>query len=283
VARHRAVFRIIVALALCAAASCSRIPTGPNDVAWRILPGHVERLSFMPFREGRQCWVYLPPGYATASRSYPVLYLNDGEVAFDANDGMHVNRICEDLIRRGEIEPIIVVAIENGPGPQRFIDYTPWTAPYWQPNGGGDFYLRAISDTLKPEIDRRYRTLSDPENTAIAGMSLGGLISVYAGYAYDSTFGKVAGFSPTYGYGFPGMEGYAQSVGRPPGLRLFYQDTGYPDDNYIGSMERIALDQGFTLGMDFMSVTVEGAEHRGGAWERRFPAMLRFLFRRQDE
>ena len=44
-------------------------------------------------------------------------------------------------------------------------------------------------------------------------------------------------------------------------------------------MERIALDQGFVLGMDFMSVTIQDAVHRVDAFEHRFPAMLRFLFK----
>lgn len=272
---------IALAALLAAQLSCSRTPTGPEDNPWWQLPGHVESLVYGPFREGRQCWVYLPPNYTASNRRYPVLYLNDGEIAFDRNPGMHVNRICEDLIRRGEIEPLIVVAIENGPGHQRFMDYTPWTAPEWQPNGGGEFYLQAIRDTLKPEVDRRFRTLPGSGTTAIAGYSLGGLISAYAGYAHSSTFGKIACFSPTYGYGYPGMYGFAQSIGRPAGLIRFYQDTGYPDDNWIGSMERLALEQGFVSGLDFMSVTVPGGEHRSGSWEHRFPTMLRFLFARE--
>ena len=140
---------------------------------WRLLPGHVESLIIPAFRSGRQCWVYLPPGYETASRHYPVLYVNDGQWVFDEQGGMHVNRICEDLIRRGEIEPIIVVAIDNAG--QRTFDYTPWQD--WDaPTGGGDAYVRAIRDTLKPAIDRRYRTLPGRDDTAIAGVTLGGFI-----------------------------------------------------------------------------------------------------------
>jgi hypothetical protein len=58
----------------------------------------------------------------------------------------------------------------------------------------------------------------------------------------------------------------------------FYQDTGYPDDNWIGGMEEVAREQGFILGVDFMSVSVPGGEHTTGAWQHRFPNMLRFLF-----
>jgi len=272
------VIRGVVALALgVGATQCAQSPTGPKGDPWRFLPGTVVSLSFAEFRNGRQCWVYLPPGYAQSSRRYAVLYLNDGETAFDGEFGMHVNRICEDLIRRGEIEPIVVVAIENEPD-RRTFDYTPWTASYWMPNGGGDAYLEAVRDTLKREVDRRFRTLTDPGSTAIAGTSLGGLISAYAGYAYDSTFGKVAAFSPSYGYASYAIVRYAETRGRPYFFERFYQDTGYPDDNWLGPMEQVALAQGFQLGVDFMSLTAEGGEHSSSSWEHRFPDMLRFLF-----
>lgn len=249
-----------------AAMSCARTPTGPNDNIWHSVPGRIESLSFAPFRGSRPCWVYLPPGYENTDRRYPVLYVNDGELAF--HTGVHADRIAESLIRRGEIEPIIMVAIDTGG--RRLFEYVPHRAY------GGDAYLAAIRDTLKPEIDRRYRTLVDGPNTAITGFSLGGLISVHAGYAYDSTFGKVAGFSPSYGWVHYEYE--ARMRGRPPRLLRFYQDTGYPNDNGIGLMEEVAREQGFRLGVDFMSFTLPGAEHTYSAVRHRFPGMLKFLF-----
>ncbi len=272
----------VLALALLTV-SCSQAPTGPNDSTWHFLSGHVEPLLFAPFRDGRKCWVYLPPGYATTDRRYPVLYFNDGEVVFDVDEGMHVNRVCEELIRGGQMEPIIVVAIANGPGNQRNIDYTPWPSPILKPNGGGDAYVRAIRDTLKPEIDRRFRTLTDPEHTAMAGMSLGGLISAYAAYAYGETFGRIAAFSPTYGYydtAGVSMPEFAQRMGRSRHFIRFYQDTGWPHDNSVGAMESVALSQRFRSGIDFMSVTQAGAEHTNAAWTHRCPEMLKFLFPR---
>src|SRR5690349_6730027 len=100
------------------ACSCSKSPLGPEDNTWRFTPGHVERFTFAPFRGARRCWIYLPPGYSWDTRSYPVLYMTDGELVFDGPAGMHVDRVCESMIRRGEIRPLIVVAIENE-SPQR--------------------------------------------------------------------------------------------------------------------------------------------------------------------
>ncbi len=274
--RSRILLRLLPVLLAASALACARGVTGPDGNTWRFLPGTVEPLSVVAFRDGRQCWVYLPPGYAPSGRRYPVLYLNDGEAAFDGSDGLHLNRACEDLIGRGEIEPLIVVAIENGPGAQREIDYTPWPTNFFAQEGGGDFYLLAIRDTLKPEIDRRYRTFTDPRNTAIAGWSLGGLISLYAGYTYAGTFGKVGAFSPSYWWGW--FHQYVDSLPRPRDLVRVYQDTGYPNDNWIEGIEQYLLDDGFGLGIDLMSVQVRGGEHNGLNWEHRYPDMLRFLF-----
>ena len=268
--RKLAALSAIVALAFSMA--CGRVPNGPNDTVWRFLPGHVEELKIQQFRNGRECWIYLPPGYATSDRRYPVLYMHDGRYVFDG--GVHANRIAEDLIRRGEIEPIIIVAI-SVPDAERWRDYSPY--PFYMPGtGGGDFYIRAIRDTLKPEVDRRYRTMPDHDNTAISGWSLGGMISAYAAFAYDSTFGKVGAFSPSYGYAFPEIY---QLAGNPSlWIERYYHDTGYPDDNDLDRMDEVLVNNDFVPGMNLMSVTVVGAEHTGTAWERRMPDMLRFLF-----
>jgi predicted alpha/beta superfamily hydrolase len=273
---RKSLLRLFVALLAVATLACARGVTGPDGNTWRFLPGAVEPLRVAAFRDGRQCWVYLPPGYAPGSRRYPVLYLNDGENAFDGSYGLHLNRVCEDLIHGGEIQPIIMVAIGNGPGDQRAVDYTPWPTNFFAQEGGGDFYLLAIRDTLKPEIDRRYRTLTDPRNTAIAGWSLGGLISLYAGYTYAETFGKVGAFSPSYWWS--GFHQYVDTLPRPRDLVQVYQDTGDHNDNWIGGIEQYLLDDGFRRGIDLMSRVVHGGEHNGLNWEHRFPDMLRFLF-----
>src|SRR5262249_25236887 len=147
--------------------------------------------------------------------------------------------------------------------------------------GGGDAYVRAVRDTLKPEVDRRFRTLPDSTHTGMAGYSLGGLISAYAGLAYGGTFGLVGACSPSYGWAGDTDDIYttAARCGHPWLISRYYQDTGYPDDNYIGSMEQLLVGHGFIAGMNLESVTLDGATHSVPAWKHRFPDMLRFLFR----
>ena len=283
--KRTTVVRLVVVAAGLVLLSCSTLTTDPNDSGWRFLPGHVEDLSVPAFRGGRPCRVYLPPGYSTSGRRYPVLYVNDGQELFDPNGAVRANRICEDLIRGGEIAPIIMVAISVPAVPDtvRFWDYAPWRFPESGTGlgGGGDAYIRAVRDTLKPEVDRRFRTLTDAAHTGMAGYSLGGLISAYAGLAYGRTFALVGACSPTYHWGTGSNRIYttAQSGGFPQLISRYYQDSGFPDDNDIGSMEQVLVSHGFVNGVNLMSVTLDGAVHSVPAWKHRFPDMLRFLFR----
>ena len=280
---RRDVQRILWFAAMTLVASCSHTPTDPNEANWRVLPGHVERFSDPGFRAGRTCWVYLPPNYSLSQDRYPVLYVTDGEVVFDGAGEMHVNRICEDMIRSGEIRPIIVVAIENV-GNERFWDLAPWRDfEYYHQGGGGEAFLRGLRDTLKPAIDRRFRTLPDPANTAIAGASLGGLFAAYAGLESSDTFGNVAAFSPSYWLRQNRIEQIADSLGSalPGRIRRYYQDTGTSHDNSIGGMEQILLASGFVAGLNLMSITAQGGEHNFPTWAHRYPVMLKFLFGRR--
>ena len=271
---------IVLIVAGLIAGSCSKTPVDPNVAAWRVLPGQVVSFRDPGFRAGRQCWAYLPPSYQLSSDRYPVLYVTDGEDVFDKGGQMHVNRICEELIRKGELRPIIVVAIENATRDQRFWELVPVGDFYGGPQGGGVQFLSGIRDTLKPAIDRHFRTLPDPANTAIAGVSLGGLLAGYAGMFYSGTFANVGAFSPSYWVDNNRLLFMADSIGnyRSYGIRRYYQDTGTGYDNYIDSMTQVLIRDGFWSGENLLSISATGGEHVYGAWERRYPEMLKFLF-----
>ena len=246
--------------------------------------GHVESFTYAPFLGGRRCWVYLPPDYSESTKSYPVLYMHDGQNLFDQNTSFagewKVDETCEMLIGNGEIEPIIVVGIENGPG--RCTEYTPWPAiPPGSPcaGGGGNAYLQAIRDILIPEVNNRYRTRTGPANTYMAGSSLGGLITVYAGYAYGNVWGRIAGFSLSYSLANQPMLNYASSSPPPATLTHFYQDMGTSESGIsnLRAMRDIAIGQGFVLGDDLLSIEAAGHTHNEFYWALRLPDTLRFL------
>jgi alpha-glucosidase len=90
----------------------------------------------------------------------------------------------------------IVVGIEHGEK-SRIDEYSPYHHPK---HGGGEGkrYLDFVVNTLKPYIDKNYRTIPDRKHTAIGGSSMGGLISFCAGIYYPETFGKLLVFSPSF-------------------------------------------------------------------------------------
>ena len=78
----------------------------------------------------RDVFVWLPPGYdspAEATRRYPVLYMHDGQNCLDPSTAFlgrewHADEQVDAMVRRGELPPIIIVAIANTP--ERVADYT---------------------------------------------------------------------------------------------------------------------------------------------------------------
>lgn len=227
------------------------------------------------FLDGRICKVYLPPGYAPARARYPVLYMHDGQTLWGPSrtddPTWQLDAILDSLILGGFAPPLIVVGIDNA---DRVHEYAPFPGPF-SAQAGGDGYIRAIRDHLKPAIDRHFATRSDARHTLMAGTSLGGLITVYAGYAYDDVFGCVAAFSGSFWYGERAFFEFA-SV-RKPDLARFYLDAG--NDNYTWAlrMRDHALQQGFVEGEDLMWVHIPGHEHAPYYWAQRFPDALKFM------
>ena len=246
------------------------------------ITGHVESFTYAPFLGGRRLWVYLPPGYDASSERYPVLYMHDGENLFDVRTSFagewKVDEACESLIGSAELRPFIVVGIENGPN--RIGEYTPWPDPSYG-GGGADAYLSAIRDQLIPEVDRRYRTLAGPNFRWMAGSSLGGLVSMYAGLAYSDTWTRIAAVSPSLWW--DGREMLAWSAGRSRGpLQRVYQDMGTAEGSaqYIQDLRDMRtrlIAMGFAVNLDLMHVEAAGHAHNEASWALRTPDMLRFL------
>ena len=124
--------------------------------------------------------VSLPFGYSSSHKSYPVLYVLDGDYAFGITKGI------TDLLMIGkEIKGIIVIGISYGKGVfawsiKRTRDLTPSHDTIFakgQNTGGADNFLKFVQYELFPAVNRNYRTITD--SSAICGESLGGLLNSY--------------------------------------------------------------------------------------------------------
>ena len=121
-------------------------------------------VHFSPSMDERMVSVYLPPAYGDSDQAYPVMYMFDGQNAFEEREAAygkawHLDEFLNDW------------------------DY--------------------IAGVLKPMIDARYRTIPNRLCTGIMGASMGGLMSLYAVTAYNDVFSKAACVSPALSMCYP--------------------------------------------------------------------------------
>lgn len=144
----------------------------------------------------RRIWIYLPFDYDNnASKRYPVLYMQDGQNVFDESTAYAGEWGVDEFMDSLKEDQCIVVAIDHG-GEKRMTEYNPYDNKKFG-KGEGKLYAAFLAKTLKPFIDKKYRTIADSSNTIIAGSSMGGLISMYTALQYPEVFGKAGIFSPS--------------------------------------------------------------------------------------
>lgn len=219
--------------------------------------------------------IYLPRGYRqNASRRYPVLYMLDGQNVFE-NSGFgswQAKESLDRLIRRGQIPELIVVAVDSGMS--RMQDYIP-------PEDGGqaDRFAKFLAEEMKPFIDNTMRTRPGREHTGIIGSSLGGVLSFYIGWKYFHRFSRVGSMSGSWW-----LKGFRDTLSgqrkRPLTVYLDSGDSGYAADcvGHTRHVRDILEGLGFELGTDLHHAIGHMDEHNEGAWSRRLPHALRFLF-----
>jgi predicted alpha/beta superfamily hydrolase len=174
---------------------------------------------------------------------------------------------------------LILVGIANT-GLRRMAEYTP-TRDFKMGGGEGRSYGRLLIEELKPLIDRSYRTSPGPENTGVGGSSLGGLISLYLGFAHPEVFAKVAVMSPSLWWDHRSILNAINDQKTNPQLRIWL-DMGTAEGlrhlRDTDMLERLLLKRGWRSGVDLAYEKVHGAVHDERAWSERFGDVLRFLF-----
>ena len=152
----------------------------------------IEKFVMPQLERERKIWIYLPHDYDLTKINYPVLYMHDGQNLFAPETSYCGEWSVDDTLEALAQEKcdcgIIVVGIESG----RFRDQelTPGCADC-------DHYVDFIVSTLKPYIDKTFRTCPEREQTGIMGSSFGGQTSIYAALKHPTVFGLVGAFSPS--------------------------------------------------------------------------------------
>lgn len=231
----------------------------------------------------RRVWIYLPPDYATSNKRYPVLYMHDGQNVFDAATSYAgewgVDETLDSLHARGD-RGVIVVAADHG-GDRRMHEYSPWVNAR-HGGGEGDAYVEFLVKTLKPYIDQKYRTQPDRANTAVAGSSMGGLISYYAALKYPEVFGKAGVFSPAFWIA-PEIVTFTRTAKLKSWPRLFFvaaqsEATSKQQLAVMGPLLQELAALGYITGEDLVSHVIPDGAHSEWFWQREFPKAYTWLF-----
>lgn len=243
----------------------------------------------------REVLVWLPPGYedpSNAGRTYPVLYLMDGQNVFEKLPGLPAEWEADEtamrLVRDGTIEPLIIVGVPHA-GAGRISEYLPAPALKDVP-AEGRAHVQWLKSEVMPRVNRAFRTDTRASRTAIGGSSLGAIIALDAAAAHPETFGMVLCESPALATGGrEGWDAWLSTITTWPGrvyLGIGDAETGKDPANAARNATYVqaARDLDARLGKAGVDATrrllvVEpNGEHNEAAWARRFPQALTFLF-----
>ena len=269
----------------------------------------------------RPVYAYLPPSYAeNTDATYPVVYMHDGQNLWAAlpqlafSGTWNVDTTFDTASNMGACstggvvgwggQPLggaavtctgdgdcpssecrtfpeaIVIGVANA-GAARIYEYTPTTDPSTAGGGGADLYLQLLVSELKPTIDGMLRTRPDVGSTAMAGSSLGGLVTAYAGLKYPSVYGMVGELSPSSWWNNDVIVGDVQGTKAAPARpRIVYVDSGQGTvddeaDTDLLASAYVAL--GYVDGKNFRHVVQPGASHSETYWAQRFPGAMQLL------
>ena len=228
----------------------------------------------------RRVWIYLPNDYFTTTKTYPVVYMHDGQNVFDAATSFAGEWNVDDSLRIMQMNGdsgVIVVAIDNG-GQYRLDEYCPFINPSYG-GGQGDLYADFLVNTLKPAVDSAFRTRPDRLNTAIAGSSVGAYIALYAGIKYQNVFSKVGSFSPAYWFDDSIYTYVLNQVITQP-MRIYQVCSQNEGGSVVYNMNRMQ-DSLVSAGMlpgDIQKVVRSYGSHSESFWRLEFGTGYRWLF-----
>ena len=280
----------------------------------KVSSGRIERLEAFPSKHvaARNVDVWLPDGYPDAA-PYAVLYMQDGQMLFDATQTWnkqewHADEVASGLIRSGKTRPFIIVGVWNN-DPQRHSEYFPQRpfarlssadqarlyaekrgdkALFGQPVQS-DSYLRFLVTELKPHIDQHYAVDPAREQTVVMGSSMGGLISMYALAEYPDVFGAAACLSTHWAGTFEpddrvvqqAFYDYLDTRFPAPGRHRIYFDHGDATlDAWYPPLQTEVDRRLHARGYQFpriWSLSFPGADHSEVSWAKRLHVPLQFL------
>ena len=148
----------------------------------------IKRYFSTVFNSWRQFYIYTPPGYdSNTNEKYPVLYILHGGGEDERGWAMQgkTDLILDNLIAEQKAKPMIIV-MPDGNTNSDFADF-------------GEKVLKLFESELKqcviPFVENNYRVKTDSKNRALAGLSMGGIQSLFVEINNTDLFSYLGIFS----------------------------------------------------------------------------------------
>ena len=142
----------------------------------------------------RRARVYLPAGYESSTKRYPVVYFLHGgsgdENTFFDHQG---HRTADRLINNDELREMIVVGVD-GSTSSRFFGGSRFVNSQFF----GNYETYVVQDVVQ-HIDATYRTINDRDSRGVFGRSMGGAGALRLAMLHSDTFGAAYIHTPGYG------------------------------------------------------------------------------------
>lgn len=239
---------------------------------------HIIDTAFLipQLKRTRRIWVYLPEGYDSNTKSrYPVMYMHDGQNVFDESTAYSGEWGVDDFLDSTQLKKCIVVAIDNG-GVKRMNEYNPYNNTRFGKGEGGK-YIDFLVKILKPYIDKRYRTVKTKAGTAIAGSSMGGLISLYAVLKYPAVFGSAGIFSPALWIGGKKIFADIKAKGSKVNSRIYFYGGKQEGETMVPDMLK-AFEAMATVSKSVMTTVIrDEGKHNEANWRNEFPLFYKWI------
>jgi predicted alpha/beta superfamily hydrolase len=243
----------------------------------------IDTTFYIPqLKRTRRVWIYLPEGYEQSKNRYPVLYMHDGQNVFDEVSSYSGEWGVDEFLDSTSLKKCIVVGIDNG-GLKRLNEYCPYdfslkgiAANYESGKGEGKKYAAFLVKTLKPFIDKKYRTLKDKDHTFIAGSSMGGLISLFTVLQYPKVFGGAGVFSPAFWIG-PAIKKEVLQKGKAMRTKIYLMAGEKENETMVPDMLDVFNRlRKYASSPVNMVIRAEGRHHES-TWRKEFPLFYTWM------
>jgi len=239
-----------------------------------------EEFEIPQLNRKRKIWALLPHDYDTSTDQYPVMYLQDAQNLFNEEAQFGNWEIDKKLAVMSEykIGKIIIIAIEHAEH-DRIKEYNVGNTVLGA--GEGKKYIRFITDTLKPFVDKKFRTKTEREFTGIGGSSMGGLVSVFSGLMYPEVYGRLMIFSPSL-WVVPKMDFSKMDFSEPGDTKIYLYAGGDESVTMIKHVKRfkntmLKSEYGADKMKINLSINMQG-KHSETYWSDEFPKAIEWLF-----